>query len=425
MPRTITDHFSLPQWLDYQHLLHQQVIELGLERVRRVADKMGLVPHCPVLMVAGTNGKGSTCAFLNAMLDHLGYQVGVYTSPHLVRYNERIMLNGQAVSDRLLCEHFQKIEEARGDITLTPFEFGTLCAVSIFIEQQVDIMILEVGLGGRLDAVNIFTPTVAMVTSIGIDHVEYLGDNREDIGREKAGIFHAATPALCADPDTPQSILNYAKQIGAPLSLWGQDFSLTAMGDYLRFTGFGVDFSPLPYPALKGDFQRRNAALAIAALLKVTPSITLTLASIQYGLEKVFIPGRYQLLMRQCPIILDVAHNPDGAKELSHNLLASPVSGRTVMIFGMLKDKDIAGVIEQLKGAVDEWHVANVPDPRGSSGAYLKRLIADQGAQVMEHPSLPGAMQQVLGRVQGNDRIVVTGSFVTVGIIVDYLDQLR
>ncbi|MDE2422913.1 MAG: bifunctional tetrahydrofolate synthase/dihydrofolate synthase [Betaproteobacteria bacterium] len=416
-----TSTFSLQQWLSYQQALHQQVIELGLERVKRVARKMGLTPHCPVITVAGTNGKGSTCAFLNTMLMEAGYSTGVYTSPHLVRYNERIKLGNQWISDELLCQHFQTIEEARGEITLTPFEFGTLAAVSIFIEQRVDVMILEVGLGGRLDAVNIFTPSVSVVTSIGIDHVEYLGDNREDIGREKAGIFRAGVPALCADPDPPYSLIRHAQDIGAPLSLWGRDFSLIEEDGHYAFSGFGLALAPLPPPALEGDFQRRNAAAAIAALVLLKEQLSITLPDYQQALKSVFISGRYQVIKRHCLIVLDVAHNPHGALELRKNLIAHPVSGRTWMVFGMLKDKDMKGVVECLKEVVDEWHVASVPDPRGATDQQLSEIIIEQGGQVFQHPSFVEALETLFKKARPTDRIVVTGSFVTVGLIAEYL----
>ncbi|KXW56410.1 bifunctional tetrahydrofolate synthase/dihydrofolate synthase [Ferrovum sp. PN-J185] len=424
MQRSSTHTFTLQQWLNYQQSLHQQVIELGLDRVREVARSMSLHPTCPIITVAGTNGKGSTCAFLNSILSVAGYKTGIYTSPHLVRYNERIAINDRLVSDEELCQQFQKIEEARQEVSLTPFEFGVLAAVSLFIEQQVDVMILEVGLGGRLDAVNIFDPTVSIVTSIGIDHIEYLGDNREDIGREKAGIFRPQTPAICADPDPPQSIINYAKQINAPLKLWGKDFSLTNAGESLVFVGCDRCIDSLPYPALKGGFQLHNAAAAICALLSLSDRIHITTQHIEYGLKNVFIAGRYQQLTHHCTIILDVAHNPHGAQQLKKNLIEQPCYGRTKLVFGMLRDKDIRGVVEQLHPVTDEWHVAPVPDLRGANASELAHFIEQVGGKVKTHDSFQEAMTDALNTSEALDRIVVTGSFVTVGLVTDYLVNL-
>ncbi len=424
MQLSITHTFTLQQWLNYQQVLHQQVIELGLDRVREVARRMSLLPSCPVITVAGTNGKGSTCAFLNSILSSAGYKTGIYTSPHLVRYNERIAINHRPVTDEQLCQHFQKIEEARQEVSLTPFEFGTLAAVSLFIEQQVDVMILEVGLGGRLDAVNIFDPSVSVVTSIGIDHIEYLGDNREDIGREKAGIFRTEVPAICADPDPPQSIINYARQVNAPLRLWGRDFSLSGDGESLVFIDCDRRIDSLPYPALKGGFQLHNAAAAICALLCLSKQLLVNAQHIAQGLKNVFVAGRFQQLIYHCAVILDVAHNPHGAEQLKNNLTEQPCHGRTKLVFGMLRDKDISGVVEQLQSVADEWHVASVPDPRGASASELSHLIERSGGKVKVHGSFQEAINDVLNTSEALDRIVVTGSFVTVGLVADYLVNL-
>ncbi len=328
----------------------------------------------PVITVGGTNGKGSTCAMLESILSAAGYRTGLYTSPHLLRYNERVRIAGVEASDQALAESFQVVEEARGDVALTYFEFGTLAALWLFAREGIEAAILEVGLGGRLDAVNIVDADCAVLTSVGIDHVDYLGADRESIGREKAGIFRAGRPAVIAEPDPPQTVLDTpAKQL-----LIGRDFGFTAEKSQWSYWGPRGRRAGLAYPALRGKVQLRNAAAAICALEAL--ALPLAMQEVRRGLAEVTSPARFQVLPGRPQVILDVAHNPQAAQVLAANLADSGFAPETIAVCGMLRDKDIAGVLRALAPRITRWHLATLAGPRGASAAELSARIARRGA---------------------------------------------
>jgi len=406
---------QLEDWLSHLERLHPKTIELGLDRVRAVKDRLSLTPTFPVILVGGTNGKGSTCAMLEAMLLAAGYRVGLYTSPHLIRYNERIRIDGRMASDAALCEAFAAIEAARGETALTYFEFGTLAAMWQFAQAKIEVAILEVGLGGRLDAVNVFEPDVAIVTTIDLDHMDYLGDTREKIGFEKAGIYRAGKPALCADADPPASLLQSVAQIGAELLRINQDFGYAREAASWTYSGPGGVRSALPYPVMRGAHQLANAAVAVAALDCLRERLPVAQAHIRTGLLSARLPGRFQVLPGKPLVILDVAHNPQAARILSENLRAQYVSGKTIAVFGMLRDKDIAAVITAVKDNIDEWHVGGLEGPRGANGEALMGLLRSAGISAIHaHPDIAQAYAAACRQAGENDRICAFGSFYTV-----------
>lgn len=408
--------------------LHPREIALGLERVREVQARLQLVqPRFAIVTVAGTNGKGSTVAMLEAVLRAAGYRVGAYTSPHLIDYNERVRIDAQPATDAALCEAFARVEAARGATELTYFEFGTLAAVDLFARARIDIAVLEVGLGGRLDAVNAWDPDVAIVTSVGIDHTDWLGPDRESIGREKAGIFRAGRPAICADPQPPQAIAQAAAAIGADLFQLGRDFSLAIEGvgwSWRAQCGCGADIAPrlragLPHPAMRGDYQLLNAAAALMALECLAPRVPVTQAHVRAGLLGAVLPGRFQTLPGQPVRVLDVAHNAQAAQALARTLAAQPVAGRTLAVAGMLKDKPIADVLSVLTPHVDEWFLASLSGSRGASAEQLHAALALSGTRAPTHihSDVPAAYAAAREHAVSADRIVVFGSFYTVGAI--------
>ncbi|WP_434783018.1 bifunctional tetrahydrofolate synthase/dihydrofolate synthase [Ferrovum myxofaciens] len=407
---------TLAAWLAYLDRIHPRSMDLGLERVGQVRDLLGIFPAFPILMVAGTNGKGSACAYLTATLKAAGYRVGTYTSPHLVRYNERVVVDGIPVSDAQLCAAFARIEAARQAISLTPFEFGTLAAVDIFQRALVDVAVLEVGLGGRLDAVNLFEPVVSLVTGIALDHEMWLGSTREAIGVEKAGIFRSGVPALCADPAPPRSLLARAVALETPLWLWGRDFTVErqAQGRWTLHLPHQT-WSDLPAPPLCGDFQYRNAALALAALqflpMQVTPEQG------RRGIAGTVLPGRFQTWRFSPQVILDVAHNPQAAQELAHNLKSTSCAGRTRLVLGMLRDKDRVGVVQALDTLVDDWYLADLHEERGACRKEMEPALAGVRGTVQWHPSPEQAYGAACTAAAVEDRVVVCGSFVMVGKI--------
>lgn len=410
---------ALADWLAYLEGLHPKSIDMGLARVAAVRDRLGLRPACPVLVVGGTNGKGSVCAMLSAILHAAGYRVGTYTSPHLLHYNERVMLDMQPVADALLVQAFEQIEAARGDTSLTYFEFGTLAAVSIFQDAAVDVMVLEVGLGGRLDAVNLFDADVAAVVSIGLDHEAYLGNTREAVATEKAGIFRAGRPAFCADTDPPQTLLDKAGEIGCDLRLLGRDYGFVRNGEGQQWSWWGADGTrrhALPLPALRGAYQLGNAALAIAMLDALKDRLAVPLGAIKRGLLEVEWPARCQVLPGRPVTVLDVAHNPHAAKVLRASLEQMGFHPRTHAVFGMMQDKDIAGVLDELAGLVDVWHLASPALPRAAQTGELDRLIAVRMPQALRHayPDVAAAYRAACEQANEADRILVFGSFYTV-----------
>ncbi|MBS4099555.1 MAG: bifunctional tetrahydrofolate synthase/dihydrofolate synthase [Sulfuricella sp.] len=408
---------SLDSWLRHLETLHPKTVELGLERVQAVKAQLGLAPNFPIITVGGTNGKGSTCAMLESILHAAGYRTGLYTSPHLLRYNERVRINGGEADDAELCEAFAAVEARRGGIPLTYFEFATLAALWLFGRAQVDVAILEVGLGGRLDAVNAFDADCAIVTSIDIDHTDYLGDTRETIGYEKAGIFRSAKPAICGEAHPPTSLLDHAGQIGADLRCIGKDFGYdsieAAQWRYWESTGRRV---VLPHPALRGAYQLGNASGVLAALATLKERLPVTTDEIRRGLLEVTLTGRFQILPGRPQIILDVAHNPHAAAALAANLRNLPPTGKTIAVFAMLRDKDSAGVVRHLRGSVDCWLVAGIDQPRGASAAELADVLAaaEESSKVQTFPNVASAFRQACEMAGEDDRIAAFGSFYTV-----------
>ncbi len=419
---------TLDDWLAHLEGLHpkgQAGIELGLDRILKVKAVLGQSEFCPVITVGGTNGKGSTCAYLENIIDRAGYRVGCYTSPHLLAYNERVRLNGQPVSDAALCAAFARVEAARqvaGDVALTYFEFGTLAAWEVFAEAKVEAVVLEVGLGGRLDAVNAYEPDVSIVTTVDLDHVDWLGPDRESIGFEKAGIFRSGKPALCADANPPQRLLAHAEKIGADLRLIGRDFGFERdQENRLQWRWWcrsrsGVIKRSLAYPGLRGPTQLFNAAVALAALDAVSDKLPVTMQAIRPGLIETELPGRFQVVPGKPAIVLDVGHNPQAVRVLADNLSSMGFFDRTHAVIGMLADKDAAGALLPLKDKVDVWHVASLGGPRGTTAEHLAGIIAagKLGGEVVCYPSPQEAMLAAKGLASESDRILAFGSFYTV-----------
>ena len=373
---------NLAAWLDYIEALHPKSIAMGLDRVNEVKQRLNLNPQVPIVIVAGTNGKGSTCAMLEHIYHAAGYRVGTYSSPHLLRYNERVRLNSQEVSDEDLVKAFVAVEQARQDTELTYFEYGTLAAVWHFMQKQVDVAILEVGLGGRLDAVNVFEPNCTVVTSIDLDHMEFLGDTRECIGAEKAGVFRANIPAICGDQDPPNSLIDYANHIGAPLKLIGRDFKVEADKKTWTYRADQFSIEHMPMPALIGEFQLNNAASVLSAIQSLQHLLPVQIKAIETGLKTVKLAGRFQWWAAKPDIILDVAHNPHAAKSLAINLKNSRHQGKTIAVFAMLADKDITGVINALSGEIDAWSVpsGSCSSPKSSKSFSSSRFPAAASA---------------------------------------------
>jgi len=392
---------------------------MGLERVAVMRDKLALKLQCPVIAVAGTNGKGSVCAMLESIYACAGYKVGLYTSPHLLRYNERVRVARREVADQSLVESFRRIDAARGEVLLTYFEFGTLAAVDIFMRENVEVAILEVGLGGRLDAVNAFDSACAVVTSIDLDHMEYLGNDRNSIGREKAGIFRAGKPAICGDEDPPPALIDYANTIGAPLQLIGRDFGFVAESVQWQFWSHQGKKSSLPYPALRGAYQPGNAATALQALDQLRDVLPVDMGAIRRGLLEVDLPGRFQVLPGRPLTILDVGHNPHAARGLAASLEALPQGGKTWAVFAMLKDKDIEGVVAALGSRIDEWLIAGLDIPRGADAGRMRLALesANVSVPVTIFDTPVHAYRQALSSAGQNDKILVFGSFYTVGAV--------
>ena len=328
---------TIQEWLVYIEALHPKAIAMGLDRVQAVASKLSLIPSFPIITVAGTNGKGSTCEMLSRIYSEAGYKVGCYTSPHLIRYNERVRVNHLEVSDQNLCMAFEAVEAARGDIALTYFEMGTLAAMWHFCRANLDVVILEVGLGGRLDAVNIFEPACAIVTTVDLDHMEYLGETREKIGFEKAGVFRANKLAICGDENPPESLLNYAETIGADLKLINRDFRVKKTGKGWQYSDEALVLQ-LPVLGLAGEFQLANAACAICNVHHLKHIMPVSQANIHAALGAVRLTGRFQQVQSKPQIIVDVAHNPHAATSLAQNLQSTPCAGHPLAVFAMLAD---------------------------------------------------------------------------------------
>lgn len=390
--------------------------------MRRVKDALGLAPAFPLIVVGGTNGKGSTCAYLEAILGAAGYRTGVYTSPHLLRYNERVRIAGVEASDADLVRAFERVDAARGETSLTYFEFGTLGAMLQFVDAGVDVAVLEVGLGGRLDAVNVFDADAAIVTSVDLDHMDYLGETREKIGFEKAGIYRAGRPAICADPAPPATLVEHARRIGADLRCVGHAFAAARENGQWTYHGADLDWRDLPLPAMAGDFQLRNAAGALAALAALRTRLQVDVAAIRRGLASARLPGRFQRISAAPEVIVDVAHNAEAARALAASLRAQPAAGRTFAVVGMLADKDAAAVFAALAGEIDAWWTCAPDSPRARDAAALAAILREHagGAPIRVQPDVNAALAEARGTARENDRILVFGSFYTVAAVLDH-----
>lgn len=414
---------SLDEWLAQLAGGHPRAVDLGLDRVRTVAETMQLAhPPCMTWIVGGTNGKGSTVAFIESLLAEQGLSVGAFTSPHLVRYNERIRVDRSMAHDDAIVAAFAAIDAARGAISLTFFEFNLLAALWIFRERRVDAAVLEVGLGGRLDAANLIDADVAVLTSVGMDHREWLGNTLEEIGREKAGIFRAGRPAIVGSPGMPRSVHVALEALRCDGWIPGRDFgvrreSQDGRWDYLSCL---QSFDDLPAPALSADVQYDNAAAAISAVL--ARGIDLACDTVARALTRVSLPGRLQIVAGEPEWILDVAHNEPAARTLARNLAHRGARGRTIAVAGFLDDKDVEGIGTCMKERIDDWILATLPAPRGlDAGTVASRLAAVGVRATVSSPDVASACAEARRRARRGDRIVVFGSFLVVGPALDWL----
>ena len=410
---------TLDDWLAHCERLHPTTIELGLARVQAVARRMGLRFGCPVITVAGTNGKGSSCAMLEAILGQAGYRTGLYTSPHLVRFEERCRIRGEEVQAAALLPHFERVELLRGETSLSYFEFTMLAIFSLLAESGLDVVILEVGVGGRLDSVNIIDTDCALITSIDIDHTELLGKDRESIGFEKAGIMRAGKPVVVGDPVPPQSVLNHAAEVGADLWRLGHDFNFSGDKQQWAWAGRGRRYAGLAYPALRGANQLVNASGVLAALTALRERLPVTAQSVRNGLAMVELPGRVQIISGQPTLVLDVAHNPHAVAALTENLDAMGFYPCTHGVFGAMADKDLTAMLARVGPLVDNWYFADLPTPRAAKGNDLlvtwQALNTRTDARASVFASPVEALQAAVLAADPADRIVVFGSFYTVG----------
>jgi dihydrofolate synthase/folylpolyglutamate synthase len=421
---------TLDDWLAHCERLHPKNIELGLDRVKAVADRMGLRFECPVITVAGTNGKGSTCAMLEAIALQAGWRTGVYTSPHLVHFEERCRVHGEIVQPADLVPHFERVEQARDGVSLTYFEFTTLAILSLLAASRLDLAILEVGLGGRLDAVNIIDADCAVITSIDLDHMEFLGPDRESIGYEKAGILRTGRPAIVSDPMPPQSVIDRAREVGADLWRLGHDFNFSGDKQQWSWAGRGRRYAGLAYPALRGANQLVNASGVLAALESLRQRVPVTAQAVRNGLAMVELPGRFQIVPGQPALVLDVAHNPHSVAALAANLDAMGFYPTTHAVFGAMADKDLAPMLTKLGPLVDRWYFTDLPTARAESAAgLLVRWQAAESRKDVEGSTWPdplAALRAAIAAADPADRIVVFGSFYTVGgVLKDGIPRLQ
>jgi len=415
---------TLQDWLDYIESLHPEEIKLGLDRTQQVLDSLGLdFPRTRFITIAGTNGKGSTLAYLESIYLAAGYHVGSYTSPHLIHYNERVRVDRADIDDESLCLAFEKVEAARGEVPLTYFEFGTLATLVIFSSRAPDVVLLETGLGGRLDAVNVIDADLAIITSIALDHTEWLGETREKIGREKAGVFRRGRPAICSDPSPPGSIFEVAEDVGAALHTIGRDFQFRIHGTDWSWQGQNWSFDHLPLPGLAGEHQLLNASAALAALEQLNPVLPVELPAITRGLQSPRLEGRIEVIQGRPQLLLDVSHNPQAVAALAHYLESHTITGKTRAIIGMMRDKDIGRSLASLKTLVDHWYVIDLPGPRGASATRLSQELEHLQVQspVDRFADAIAALQAAQQQASAEDRILVFGSFVTVGAIMSQL----
>lgn len=412
---------TLAGWLAHLERLHPRTIELGLDRVRSVADRLNLLPPRAVtLTVAGTNGKGSSASLAAEIYRQAGYRVGRYLSPHLLRYNERVAIDGREATDDALCAAFAAIEAARGEISLTYFEAGTLAALWLFRLARVEVQVLEVGLGGRLDAVNIVDAEAALITPIGLDHTDWLGPDRESVGREKAGILRSGQTAVCADPQPPQSLHEHADAVGTRLLCVGEDYSFLPGADDWQWQRGMRRLDALPLPALAGAAQIGNAAGVLAVIDGLQSTLPVSAAAIRRALPTVRLRGRFE---RRGDVILDVAHNLESAQVLADNLRAAPVAGRTRLVLAAFADKPVEAMCRALAPAIDEAFIAPLPPPRGLDAVALARTAAAAGLSVYTEDSVEAALTAARRHTRPGDRIVVCGSFLTVAAAATLLDE--
>ncbi len=410
---------TLQDWLDFCERLHPVAIDMGLERVREVAGRLSLRFECPVITVAGTNGKGSTCAMLEAILLQAGYRTGVYTSPHLVHFEERCRLSGASVAPADLAEAFAAVEAVRGDVSLTYFEFSTLAILWRMSRAELDAVILEVGLGGRLDAVNIIDADCAVITSVDLDHMAILGPDRETIGREKAGIMRPGRTVVVSDPVPPQSVTACAEALGADLWRFGRDFNFSGDKQQWAWAGRGRRYSGMAYPALRGANQLVNASGVLAALEALRSRIPVTAQAVRNGLAMVELPGRFQIVPGEPVLVLDVAHNPHSVAALAENLDAMGFYPNTHAVFGAMADKDLPPMLQRLNPLVDRWYFTDLPLPRAAAARDLQQAWQSQNTRqdvtTSVHADPHSALQAAISAADPADRIVVFGSFHTVG----------
>jgi dihydrofolate synthase / folylpolyglutamate synthase len=415
---------TLQEWLAYCEKLHPTAIEMGLERVRAVAQRMNLRFECPVITVAGTNGKGSTCAMLEAILQQAGWRTGVYTSPHLVHFEERCRIHGETVTGQALVPHFEIVEAARKEISLTYFEFTMLAITSLMAASKLDVAILEVGLGGRLDAVNIIDTDCAVITSIDLDHQALLGNDRESIGREKAGIMRTGKPAIVSDPMPPHSVVDRAVDIGADLWTLGRDFNFSGDKQQWAWAGRGRRYAGLAYPALRGANQLLNASGVLAALEALREKLPVTAQAVRNGLALVELPGRFQIVPGQPVLVLDVAHNPHSVAALAANLDAMGFYPTTHGVFGAMADKELAPMLAKMGPLIDRWYFTDLPTPRAETASRLHSQwqAGEQRRDVTAstHAGPMAALQAAVAAADPADRIVVFGSFFTVGGVLEH-----
>lgn len=419
-------HFdTLKGWLDWQESLHPLAIDLGLERAAEVFSKLNPNYTKPItITVAGTNGKGSCVAYLEAIYRAQGYRVGAYTSPHILIYNERIKIDGQPVSDSAICEAFTRVEAVRGDITLSYFEFGTLAALDIFSRSKVDIQLLEVGMGGRLDAVNIVNPDVSLISSIGIDHIDWLGQTREAIGMEKAGIFRPAIPAIVGDPNPPHSVFQTAEVKKAHLYYIGRDFGYEKSGSQWSWSAGQQQLLHLPAPALKGEHQYRNASSVLLAVSQLQNKLSVSETAIHKGLATTCLPGRFQLIDDEIPILLDVGHNPQAVGTLAEYLHDHFPGRRIHAVFSMMKDKDIAGVLEIMNPFIYDWFFAPLANPRSVTEPVIREIFLKNSISRLffGFKDFSAAFAAAKRQSSKGDLLLVFGSFILVS---DCLTELN
>ena len=412
---------TLQDWLAHCERLHPKTIDLTLDRVHALRKRLGLRFECPVISVAGTNGKGSTCAMLESIARAAGYRVGLYSKPHLVHFEERCRIDEQMIAADALLPHFEAVEAARGDMTLSYFEFTTLAILRALSQAGLDVVILEVGLGGRFDAVNAIDADCAVITSIALDHMDYLGADREAIGREKAGIMRAAAPVIVSDPAPPASLVSEATRLGADLWLAGRDFGHSGDRQQWAWHGRHQRYAGLAYPALRGVNQLINASGVLAAFEALRGRLPITAQAVRLGLANVELAGRFQIVPGQPVMVLDVAHNPHAVANLAVILDQMGFYPRTIAVFGAMHDKDIAGMLQRMRPLVDAWHFTDLPIARAASAQDLAAALAalepaaPAPAAVQCHANPADALTAALSGADPADRIVVFGSFYTVG----------